>query len=326
MKLKFGIIGTNFISDRFVDAAKNTDAEIVAVYSRTYETGKSFAEKHGIKEIFTDLDEFLKGTSANAVYIASPNFMHMPQSIAAMKAGKHVLCEKPIASNSHEYQLMKKVSEETGCALVEAMRPAFDPATEIIMSSLCKLGTVRRALFDFSQYSSRYDRFKDGEDINTFNPALSNAAVMDLGVYCIYMCLRLFGKPISITSESVFLDNGFEASGNALFRYDSLIADIHYSKISDSVIPCCIQGENGSLIFSKTSSPHDISICYRDGTTESIQVESVPNNMIYEIKAFAEIAEGRLDSDQFSHLSDMVISTIDTIRKNNGISFPADAE
>ena len=106
MNLKIGIIGTNFISDDFCDAAKQTDGiELYAVYSRSSDTGTAFADRHNIPAVFTDYDDFLD-SQIDAVYVASPNFAHCAQSIKAMEHKKHVLCEKVMASNEQEALLM----------------------------------------------------------------------------------------------------------------------------------------------------------------------------------------------------------------------------
>ena len=134
-KLKLGIVGTNFVSDWLAEAAAITDeVDVVSVYSRTHEKGSAFCKKHGIPTLYTDFEEFLS-SDIDGVYIASPNFMHCPQTLASISHGKHVLCEKPIASNSEEYKQMRKAAEKAGVILLEAMRPAFDPALEAALTS-----------------------------------------------------------------------------------------------------------------------------------------------------------------------------------------------
>ena len=101
--IRIGVIGTNFVSDWLCEAADTLDCvEITAVYSRAQETGDAFAEKHHIPHVFTDYDAFLSSDVIDAVNIASPNFAHAAQAVRALNAGKHVLCEKVIASNSRE--------------------------------------------------------------------------------------------------------------------------------------------------------------------------------------------------------------------------------
>ena len=93
-KVRFGVVGTNFITDWVIAGARLDERfELVAVYSRKQETADAFAAKHQIPYTFTSLEEMAKSPLIDAVYIASPNFLHAEQSILCMKHGKHVLFE-----------------------------------------------------------------------------------------------------------------------------------------------------------------------------------------------------------------------------------------
>lgn len=323
--LRIGIIGTNFVSDWLAEAAEQVDTvSVTAVYSRKQETGDSFAAKHGIPNVFCDFDAFVSSADIDAVYIASPNFAHAGQAVAALDHGKHVLCEKVIATNSREFARMKEAAERNKRVLLEAVRPAFDPCTQLIREQLPKLGKLRRAVFDYCQYSSRYDRFKNGEILNAFDPSLSNAAVMDIGVYIIHICAMLFGAPDKILSMSTKLENGFEGSGHVLLDYGEMKAELSYSKITESVTPNFILGENGAVTFGKITNPGEIRLVLRDGTNEVLPYTPAENNMIYELAAFASLAEkGEYRHPQLA-VSAAEMKIIDEIRRQNGIVFPAD--
>lgn len=162
MKAKIGIIGTNFISDNFCEAARLVSgAELYAVYSRRQETGDTFAAKHGIPHVYTDYDAFLN-SELDAVYVASPNSAHCPQTLRALEHGKHVLCEKIMAVNEQEELSMIQCAQKNNVVLLEAMRPDFDPAFDVIKENLPRIGKLRRASFEFCQYSSRYDSYRGG--------------------------------------------------------------------------------------------------------------------------------------------------------------------
>jgi len=114
--LRFGIIGTNWITERFIKAAvAHPDFSIGAIYSRAEDTGKAFANKYDVNHVYTDMVEmFLSGT-IDAVYIASPNAFHAEQSILAMENGIHVLCEKPAVTSLEEMdQVIQEVKSERG--------------------------------------------------------------------------------------------------------------------------------------------------------------------------------------------------------------------
>lgn len=330
MNLNIGIIGTNFISSDFCEAAASvSEAELYAVYSRKQETGDRFAKKHGIPRVYTDYDAFLD-SGLNAVYVASPNFVHCEQTLKALRRGKHVLCEKVMAVNDTQVQSMINCARENGLILLEAMRPDFDPAYDLIEQTLPRLGRLSRATFEFCQYSSRYDRFLSGETVNAFNPELCNAAVMDIGVYCIHSLVRLFGMPEQIKAFSTKLSNGFEGSGTVLMQYDGMTAEAIYSKTAVSVTPSVIQGEKGSLLIDYVSRPETLELRLRKGSrdplsggsTEMLPYTPADNNMIYEIREFIRLIKNKEVNHKYLQYSLDTIRIIDEVRRQNGIVFP----
>ncbi|MBR4959642.1 MAG: Gfo/Idh/MocA family oxidoreductase [Clostridia bacterium] len=321
MAMKIGVIGSNFVSDWLCEAVQATgDFTLAAMYSRTQETGNAFAAKHGIPAVYTDMESFL-ASDLDAVYIASPNFCHAPQTIDALNHGKHVLCEKPIATCSAEWNAMREAAYRNDRVLLEAMRPAFDPAITAVRDNLPKLGTLRRAVFEFCQYSSRYDKFKAGEILNAFNPAYGNAAIMDIGVYAVHVCAMLFGRPNAVQSSSVILHNGMEGMGNIFLPYDGFQAQIVYSKITDSVTPSVITGENGSILIGKLSVPEEITIKLRGKDPEILRFPAVPNNMIYQVRTFAELIRSGDVHNKYHETSALEMEILETVREQNGIVF-----
>lgn len=329
MTLKIGIIGTNFISTNFCHAARQVKGiELYAVYSRKQETGNAFAAENSIPNVCTDYEAFLS-CGLDAVYVASPNFMHYPQTLMALKHKKHVLCEKVMALDEQEVQSMIDCAAENGVVLLEAMRPDFDPAYDLILRTLPRLGTLRRASFEYCQYSSRYDNFKEGIVQNAFNPELKNAAVMDIGVYCIHSLVRLFGMPASIKAVSTSLTNGFDGSGIVLMDYGNMTAEAVYSKIASSVTPSVIQGENGSLLIDYISRPETISLRLREGSRDKLdssKIRPLPftpaeNNMVYEIREFLQLIKNCSYNHKYLQYSLDTIRIIDEVRRQTGILF-----
>ena len=329
MALKIGMIGTNFISDDFFEAAAQVPgAEICAIYSRKQETGDTFAAKHGIPKVYTDYDEFLD-SDLDAVYVASPNFAHCPQTLQALKRKKHVLCEKVMAVNEQEVRSMIDCARENNVVLLEAMRPDFDPAFDLIEENLPRIGKLRRATFEFCQYSSRYDSYREGIIQNAFNPELGNAAVMDIGVYCIHSLVRLLGMPKSIRALSTKLPNGFDGSGIVLMEYDGMTAEAVYSKISVSVNPSVLQGEDGSIMIDYISRPETIRLRLREGSRDPLEggnIEKLPftpvkNNMIFEIQEFLKLVENNEVNHKYLKYSLDTIRVLDEVKRQIGIRF-----
>ncbi len=328
--LKFGIIGTGMISGLFTEAVREVSGVSVStVLSRKRETGEDFvrrnySDRSSVPEVVTEIKD-LFSSDVNAIYVASPNRFHAETAIGAMRAGYDVLCEKPIASDLKVYDDMLSVSEKTGKVLLVAMRPSFDPVYEIVKRAIKTLGRLRHATFEYCQYSSRYDRFKNGEYMRAFDPSFSNAAVMDIGIYPVYVCAMLLGAPLGpISASSTVFENGMEGGGEALLPYDGLTAVISYSKICDSVNPSVIIGENGSVTIDKLSSPSIVRLKKKGGTDEIIYSSNKQNNMNYEIEVFRELVSKREVKHDYAAISRISMEVTDEIRRKNGIIFSSE--
>ena len=258
-KIRFGVVGSNFITDWVIAGAREDERfELTAIYSRTRERGEEFAAKHNIPHVFTSLEEMAASDKVDAIYIASPNYAHAEQSILCMKHGKHILCEKPMAANASEAREMSEVAQANGVTLMEAMKSTLSPNFRAVMDNLERIGQPRRYFASFCQYSSRYDKFKEGIVLNAFKPELSNGAMMDIGVYTIYPMVALFGKPKSISAQGVVLSSGADGQGAVNMEYEGMNATVLYSKIANSHLPAEIEGEEGNILIDKIQTPTSI--------------------------------------------------------------------
>lgn len=327
--VRFGVIGTNWITELFVQAARETgEFALTAVYSRTQERADEFAAKMDVPHVFSDLSAFAGSKEFDAVYIASPNAYHAEHAIVCMNGGKHVLCEKPIASNTVELQAMIDAAAKNGVLLMEALKSTLVPNFQAVRENLPKLGKVRRYFASYCQYSSRYDAYKQGTILNAFNPALSNGSLMDLGTYCIYPLAVLFGKPDRIRASGMLLESGVDGEGSLLLSYGDMDAVVMHSKIANSYAPAEIQGENATMVIDRINEPGKVEIRYRDGSVENITRPHVANTMYYEAKRFIDLLKaGRTECDTNSHANSMTAMEIMVeARKQMGLVFPADVK
>lgn len=326
--VRFGIIGTNWITDRFIEAAKGIDDfMLTAVYSRTEEKAVEFGSKYNIPNTYTNIEEMVLSDEVDAVYIASPNSFHKEQAILCMKKGKHVLCEKPMASNASEVKEMIAVAQENNVVLMEALKTTLLPNFQAIKDNLYKVGKVRKYVASYCQYSSRYDAYKEGTVLNAFKPEFSNGALMDIGVYCIYPLVTLFGKPTSLQATGMRLESGVDGQGSILFTYEEMDAVVVYSKIANSYLPTEIQGEDGSILIDKIHTPEKVEIHYKDGTVEDITVSQEAPSMFYEAKEFIELVKTREPKESFYNSFENSLVTAEIMeeaRKQMGIIYPAD--
>ncbi len=158
--------------------------------------------------------------------------------------------------------------------------------------------------------------------MNAFNPALGNAAIMDIGVYAVHVCLQLFGKPCGeILSKSVLLPNGMEGMGTIFMPYTDFQAEIVYAKIIDSVNGSCIIGENGAILIDKISVPGSVQLKLRGKEPVELLDGTVSNNMIYELRALADLIEGGNVEHTYMDVSTLEMEVLDTVREQNRIVF-----
>ena len=292
--MRFGIIGTNWITDRFIKAAKqHPEFTIGAIYSRTEETGREFAEKYKVGHVYTNMAEMFQSGEIDAVYIATPNAFHAEQSILAMENGIHVLCEKPAVTSLNEMDQVIEASQKYQTTFMEAMKSTVSPSFLNLKKNLDKIGQIRRFVFHYNQYSSRYDKYKEGIIENAFKPELGNGAKTDLGVYCIAPLIHLAGEPESVLKNKHLLSTGAEGQGSMILNYNGFEAIVMYSKISDSYQPSEIQGEKGVIEIDRISDPKKIMIKYRDGRTEDISVDHEFDTMYYETVEFIKCVQNK---------------------------------
>ncbi len=326
-KLRFGIIGTNTITDKVLEGAHcDTRFQPTAVYSRTQERADRFAKKYSISHTFTSLEAMAESPLIDAVYIASPNAFHASQSILFMNHGKHVLCEKPLASNAKEVREMIDAAKRNKVVLMEAMKPTLTPNFLALRNSLKEIGTVRRYFSCYCQYSSRYDKLKEGEILNAFKPELSNGAAMDIGIYTIYPMVVLFGRPKKIQASGLKLSTGVDGQGGINFEYDGMNATVMYSKIADSTLPTEIQGENGTITADRINIINNVNVNLRNGEIKNISAPKAIHEYYYEVAEFISLVEnGKMESDINSYKNSLTtIDIIDEIRKQLGVVYPTD--
>ncbi len=325
--INLAVIGTNWISEKFVEASiQSNHFTLRAVYSRRLENAKGFAQNHQASNcnFYEQLKELALDKTIEAVYIASPNSLHCKQAIMMMEHGKHVICEKPIASNISEAMQMYKCAEEHNVILFEAFKTEFLPNFKELKANLSAIGKLRSVSLNYCQYSSRYQRYLDGENPNTFNPMYSNGSIMDIGFYCVSAMVSLFDKPYNIQSNAKLLDSGVDAHGTVILEYPTFLVIIQHSKVSDGNVASEFQGEDGTIIVENISECDTFTLQKRGLEPEYFSLNQEDNSMVYEAIAFAEqIKEGSINHEYVKR-SLKVAEVMTEIRYQTGVIFPAD--
>ena len=323
--MKIATIGTSWITESFIESSKYIDdIYIYAVYSRSEEKAIAFAEKNGVDKYYFSLDEMLCDENIDAVYIASPNSKHFEQSKMCLLAGKHVICEKPMVVTSDELEELYSIADSKNLILLEAMKSMHSDGLDVIKNAIADIGEIRTAQIDFSQHSSKYGAYKRGENPNIFNPSMCTGALMDLGVYCVYFALEIFGKPEKVVSHSDFLESGADCTGTLIFVYDDKTVTITYSKTANGFLGSRILGENGAITINSVSKLTGIKRYYNDGTSEELY-PVIDENIVMskEIEAFRDFINGK-NKDYYDYCRKTAFDScriIENIRMENNFGF-----
>ena len=328
MEIRLGTIGSNFIVHNILRHVVHTPGfTYTAAYSRSEEKAEALAAQYGADRFYSDMDAFLSDEEVNFVYIATPNNLHYEQARAALLAGKHVLLEKPFCPELSLAQDLKQIAWERGLILADMTPTAFLPNLPVLKEQLPKIGRIRQVMGNYTQYSSRYDRFRSGQTDNVFNPAFSGGSLMDINYYNVYLNTALFGKAKSAHYFPV-MQRGIDTSGVMVLEYDGFVSQNTGAKDCRGENFFQIEGEDGYIyVPGGVSSLEEIRVVTKEGT----EVFRTPHETDLWGWVVTGLA-GILGSNDFPALEAgldtmlSVIGTIESARKAAGIRFPEDRD
>lgn len=252
--MNLATIGTSAITRMMLDhSSELEDRHLIASYSRDLEKARAFAKEYGMEKAYDHLEEMLADPDIDTVYIASPNTLHYPQAKQALEAGKHVILEKPFTSTPEQAAELFALAEKNGVMIFEAITNIHTPNYGLIRDNLEMLGHMRQAVLNFSQYSSRYDKYKEGVVLNAFDPQMDGGALTDINVYNIHLLVGLFGKPERVTYYPNFGFNGIDTSGVLMMEYPGFTASAIASKDCTADYLATLQGDAGTFVIDRAS-------------------------------------------------------------------------
>lgn len=223
--MKLAIIGTGKIVHEALyamdDLVKSGVIELTSIFARPHSRDKAveLAEQYEIPQIYTDYDELLQADQADAVYIGLVNSVHYEYAQKALEHGKHVILEKPLVSTVKEAEALADCARKNKRYVLEAITVLHNKTFKKMQEWLPKLGPIKLVQANFSQYSSRYDRYLEGNVAPAFDPDSSGGALYDINLYNIYWCIGLFGAPASAHYFPNLGFNGIDTSGTAILSY-----------------------------------------------------------------------------------------------------------
>ena len=265
--MNIGIIGSGFIVDVFCKNAKSKkDFNLYAIWGRHEEKIKKF---DCFEKYYIDINEFYDDKKIDVVYIALPNALHYEYALNALKAGKHVLLEKPFCVTTKQAKTLIEYAKKHNLFLYETIMTLHSPNYLKIKKYIDSIGDIKMIDINFSQYSRRYDKFKSGTTLPAFDYKLAGGALMDLGVYSIHFVCGLFGKPKSVCYQPNIIKK-VDTSGVLVMDYGTFKANLVSAKDCSSPAYALIQGDKGYIrLNSTTSRCSSFDVIYNDGNKKS---------------------------------------------------------
>jgi predicted dehydrogenase len=316
--IKWGIIGCGRIAHRFMQGLQDVPGTMLAAsWSRRYESAASFAELYGGKAC-SSVEELL-ASDIDAVYIATLPDSHAQYCIAALNAGKHVLCEKPAGINLNDLDKILAVAKSTGLLFMEGMKPPFFPLYRrlkeyLLTDPIGDIGYVRAgsAVADCPPGHPNYSH------------ELVGGSIMGIGIYEAYLAIEWLGATKQVQTLGRFGETGIDMF--AIFQsehekgYGQFYCGFDLHGKGDALI--C--GTLGHITIHKNWwNPAKATISYLDGRTVELDEPFTAGGLNYETRHFCElINNGATESPVISHeMSRQMIAMLDGARAGIGLKF-----
>lgn len=311
--MKLAIIGTGMIVGCALECLEQIPSiERKAIYARPHSKDKAqdLAQKYAIQEVYTDYDQLLAHADCDTVYIGLINKVHYEYAKKALLDNKHVILEKPFCVNAQETKELIDLAQEKKRYLFEAFRPLHTPNFLSIKEDLPKLGPIKCIQCNYSQYSSRYNAYKEKKALPALDPKLYGGSLYDINIYNVTFVVALFGLPKHVKYYANLGFNGVDTSGTVFMEYDHFYALCTGAKDSDSPGHALIQGEDGYIsIDDGANLIGSYHLCIHKESTH-INKNLYSDWMMHEFKDFEEMIE----KQEYQKMRDYLKITYETMQ------------
>jgi len=321
--IRWGILGTGRIAKQFARGLKTAKgAELKAVGSRTQQAADAFGDAFQVPRRHAGYDALANDDEVDAIYVATPHSCHKENSVLCLKAGKAVLCEKPLAINAAQAQEMVDVARAENRFLMEAMWTRFIPlivkAREMIEDGA--IGEVRMLSADFG--------FRAGWDPKNrlLDPEFGGGALLDVGVYNVSLASMILGPPVGVATLAHLGETGVDEQAAMVLSYDEGRLAILYTAVRTTTPhEAVIMGTEGWIrIHAPYWKATKMTLWRSREDEELIEIPFEGNGYNYEAEEVMTcLREGRLESDGMTLDESLAIMhTMDRIRAEWGLKYP----
>lgn len=315
-KIRMGVIGNGMIvplvCDNFI---RTQQVSVTCVYARSPEKAGEVASRYDARP-FSDMDSFFTEGDFDYVYIALPNALHYSTAKKALSYGKGVIVEKPFCVGSDHAMELVDLARKKNLLLVDATPTFFLPNLKYLRSAVGRIGRIRLCMSNYSQYSSRFDRFLKGDRAPVFQSDLAGGALMDLNYYNVYLNVLLFGEPENVTYHPNMMED-LDTSGIAILSYDGFQSSCMGAKDTWGENFFQVEGFEGFVNVPKGSNGLVRIDLERKDLKESFDEQDNPDRWYYDAlgisKLIREFECGEM-TDLYEN-QDVMLGTIRTIEK-----------
>jgi len=327
--MKLGILGSGKIVKEVLPVLEEIEnIEVHAIAARNEEKLQKLSKDFAIKKYYTSVDDLLDDKQIDTVYVALPNNLHFEAMNKAIDKGKNIICEKPFTSNAYETEMIIEKAKQKDVMIIEAISHRFIPNAIEAKKMIKDLGKIKIVSFNYSQYSSRYDNFKEDIIEPVFLLENSGGALIDLNLYNVAFAVDTFGLPKNVkyfANISKYIDT----SGIVILDYEDFIVSCIGSKDSAAPIINTIQGENATIEIPDALNNFGefrLTKTHEDKVSEFNYNQESKSRLYYEFVEIEEILRTH-DKNKVHSLLEKTRNYMDVITKaryDANIYYPAD--
>ncbi len=322
-KIRWGLIGLGLISRKFAKGlAFAPDAEVYAVASRSQEKADAFGTEFGAANCYGSYEDLANDPNVDVAYIGTPNNYHLEHTLLCLKAGKHVLCEKPFAVNAKEAQVMIDCAREKNLFLMDAFWTRYFPVMVKLRELLADkvIGDVMLVTADFG------GRGPVVPEKRHFNPDLAGGAMLDVGSYCLQFASMIYGKqPQDIVSQVAIGETGVDELSVVVCKYsDYEMATLTSALRLGTPHEARVMGTEGYIAIPDFWHPSELTVVRRGGAPETLRFPYEGEGFQFEAIEVGEcIRAGETESAVYPLDETLAIMrTLDRIRDSWGLRYP----
>lgn len=320
-KINWGILGPGNIAHLFAgDLLLSKRSTLHGVASRNLEKAKAFGSKFHAKKCYGSYEELADDPDIDIIYVATPHTFHVEQTLMCLNKGKAVLCEKPMGINANQVKSMVEEARSRNLFLMEGMWTRFIPATEKLLE-LVYDNAIGELLFIRADFGFRSDADLESR---LYNKALGGGALLDIGIYPVYLSLLTQGLPTDIKAMARMTETNVDSYCSMLFSYENGAKAILESTIeAETPIEATLYGSKGSLKLHSRFHHTEKMTLSLNGEEHSMDIPYEGNGYIHEIEEVNNcLLQNRTESLKMPLQTSLdLIKVLDKVKEEIGLSY-----